>query len=127
MDKFKKKLTSLGYKITKPRLEILFFLAKKSKPYSAQEIFKGIHNVNLVSVYRILSLFTELEIVNEEIFDKERKYCLATNLHHHLVCRKCGKIVSIRCNHDYNNKFKNFSDIKHKLVLSGICDQCKLK
>lgn len=126
MQKIKAKLSNSGYKITKPRVDILSFLEKANKPYSAQEIFKKIKNVDLASVYRALTLFAKLDIVNEEIFDKEKKYCLATDPHHHIVCRKCDKMETMKCEHNYSNKFKNFSNIKHQLVLTGVCNKCKI-
>ena len=127
MEKLKEKLSSSGYRLTKPRLEVLCFLEKANKPYSAQEIFKKIENVDLVSVYRILSILVELNMVNQETFGKEKKYCLNSSPHHHIVCRKCGKTSNVQCNHSYTNKFEDFSDVRHKLILTGICKQCKSK
>ncbi|OIO17378.1 hypothetical protein COV56_01675 [Candidatus Kuenenbacteria bacterium CG11_big_fil_rev_8_21_14_0_20_37_9] len=126
MENIEEKLVNLGYKLTKPRVKVLRFLRKTSStPYSAQDIFKKIQGVDLASVYRVLALFNDLEIANEEFFGKEKKYCLATNPHHHVVCRRCGKTKMVECDHDYGNKFQNFSDIRHQLILTGICNKCK--
>ena len=120
-----KKLIEAGYKLTKPRLAILVFLAKASQPYSAQEIATKVKGIDLVSVYRNLTLFSNLDIVHEDIFLKEKKYCLADSPQHHIVCRLCGHTERIECHHDYFNKVNNFSDIKHQLMLSGVCNNCK--
>jgi Fe2+ or Zn2+ uptake regulation protein len=126
MEKIKKILIKKRYKLTKPRIAILNFLFKANNPYSAKEISKKLKNVDLVSIYRNLALFSKLNLINEEFFEKEKKYCLAIHPHHHIICRKCGKIEKIICNHNFYNKFKNYSDIKHQLILTGICSKCKL-
>ena len=82
-----------GYKLTRPRKLVLDFLSKKHTPYRPKDIYKKLkQQIDLVSVYRVLQLFTELEITYKEKIDGEYQYYLADSQHHHITCRKCNKI-----------------------------------
>jgi Fur family ferric uptake transcriptional regulator len=119
-------LTQAGYKLTKPRLAILTFLKKQTNLLSAREISKKIKNIDQASVYRTLNLFEELNIVNSELIDKEKLYCLSDHPHHHIICRVCKYSEEFPCTQkeDYK-KFSNFSNIHHHLTLTGVCKKCK--
>ncbi len=116
-------LMAAGYKITVPRELILNKLSKEHKPISARSLHKKVKDINLASIYRTLNLFEELHIVNIELVNKEKFYCLANEPHHHIICQKCGHMEEIACTHSFNN-IKNFSNIHHQLTLSGLCDKC---
>jgi len=126
MIKIKDKIINNGYKLTKPRLAVLSYLKKSEKPLSTLEISRKVKGVNLSSIYRSLSLFKDLNIVNEEYFEDEKKYCLSTEPHHHIVCRICKKVVKVKCFHNFFD-IKNFNNIEHQLILSGVCNKCHKK
>jgi len=86
-------------------------------------LHKKIKKGDLASVYRTLNLFEELQIVNVEIINKEKLYCLAGEPHHHIICRQCGYIEVVKCDHCFNN-YKNFTDVYHQMTLTGICNKC---
>lgn len=123
MKKLKQKLEESGFKLTKPRLAVLEILEKNHTPLSAQEMHAKIKKADLASVYRTLNLFEELAIVNAEIIQKEKKYCLADVPHHHIICDKCGYLEKIKCDHFFKS-FRNFTNIKHRLTLTGVCNAC---
>lgn len=125
MKEIKEKLVNGGYKLTKPRVAVLGFLKKAKKPYTAKEIFGKLKSADLVSVYRTLNLLEKLEIVNVDIFEKEKKYCLANYPHHHIVCRLCGRTEEIACNERFFERIENFYDIRHQLTVTGVCDKCQ--
>lgn len=113
-----------GYKITKPREIVLNTLLQNKCPLSAKQILKKINNAaDLASIYRTLDLFKKIEIIFEEKIDKESYYYLSEKKHHHIVCQKCKKTKCIPCEHKFK-KIKNFTNIKHNLVLSGLCEKC---
>jgi len=118
-----KLLLEAGHKLSEPRFLVLNFLRKSHGPLSAQEISQKIKLVNLASVYRSLNIFAELGIVNTEIIGMERRYCLASEAHHHISCLECGRLEKIKCNHSFE-KIKNFTNVKHQLILKGICQKC---
>lgn len=123
MEKLKNRLKQAGYKLTRPRLLILGCLANSHRPMSARGLFKKIKIFDQASVYRTLNLFEKLHLVNAELANKEKIYCLADKPHHHIVCRKCGYSERIKCHHSFGN-FKNFKDLAHQFVVSGLCNKC---
>lgn len=116
-------LTGSGYRLSGPRALILSFLKKSCQPFSAQEIGQKIKSINLASVYRTLHILERLGIVNCETIGTEKKYCLAGEAHHHIICTKCGHLERVECTHTFSN-IKNFTNIKHQLTLSGLCKKC---
>jgi Fur family peroxide stress response transcriptional regulator len=116
-------LVEAGYKMTTPRILVLEKLSVFHHPISARDLHKKIKVVNCASVYRTLNLFEELHLVNVEVIEKEKLYCLADKPHHHIICKKCGYIEKIKCRHSFNH-FKNFSNIHHQLTLTGLCNKC---
>jgi len=125
MNKIEQKLIETGYKITKPRLAVLEYLGGSHTSISARDLHKKLKHFDRASVYRTLNLFEELHIVNVEIIDKEKLYCLAVDPHHHIICKKCGHMEKIKCKHSFEH-FKNFTNIYHQLTLTGVCDKCAL-
>jgi len=123
MKKIQDIIIKAGYKITAPRLRILEKLKQEHDPVSARNLHKKLENINLASIYRALNLFEELRLVNVELLDKEKLYCISGEPHHHIVCQKCGHMEEIACTHSFHN-IKNFSNIHHQLTLSGLCNKC---
>ncbi len=123
MEKFKKQLIEVGYKMTIPRMAVLEKLVVFHHPISARDLHKKIKIVNRASVYRTLNLFEELHLVNVEVIEKEKLYCLADVPHHHIICKKCGYMEKVKCNHNFGY-FKNFINIQHQLTLTGVCNKC---
>lgn len=117
------KLKQAGFKITTPRQLILEVLKKYKTPLSAKQIYQYLPQIDLVSIYRNLKLLTNLKIIFQEIINNETFYYLDKKLHHHIVCQKCGRTECLPCNHKY--KIKNFTNISHQLILSGLCNHCQ--
>ncbi|MBU1895799.1 transcriptional repressor [Patescibacteria group bacterium] len=117
-------LKAKGYKITRPRVAVLDLLTKQTKPLSVKEIFVKLKREHdLASIYRILKLLEEVEITFAEAIGGEKYYHLGKDQHHHIVCQKCGHVECLPCNHLFN-KIKNFTNIKHQLTLTGVCNKC---
>lgn len=127
-------LKKAGLKITAPRKEILRILS--SQPMSAQEVHsilkeKGF-NVDIVTIYRTLELFENLELVRKTQFeDKTARYELISGQehHHHLVCIKCGLVEDVVINEDkFVHEIEIQSEFKverHSLEFFGFCKRCK--
>ena len=123
MDSLVKKLVDSGCKLTKSRLAVCKCLSEAKLPISARQMHKKIGDFDQASIYRILNLFESKGFVKTEIINKEKFYCVQSKLHHHIICRKCGRIENFPCNHKFN-KYKNFTDIDHQLTLYGVCGKC---
>lgn len=124
-----------GFRITKPRQEILDVLV--AHPVTVQEIYDLLQKrnikIDLVSIYRSLELFTELHIVQAvELGEGKKRYELLDthNHHHHIVCNSCGVIqdVSIEKEFEILHHVTTKSQFKidtHSLEFFGTCAKCQ--
>lgn len=117
-------LKKAGFSLTKPRKLVINFLHNNKELLSANDIYIKLKDkVDKVTVYRVLEVLEKAGIVFKELGDKEAKYYLADKQHHHIICRKCGFSQCLPCQHFFN-KIKNFNQIKHQLLLTGLCNKC---
>ena len=118
-------LKNKGYKITKNRdLVIAYFKKNKKKLSSAKELYSQLKGqMDRVTVYRILEVLEQAGIIFKEQLGKESFYYLGAKKHHHIICQKCGYIECIPCKHAFEN-IKNFNNISHQLILTGLCNKC---
>ena len=125
MEKSIDKLKKLGYKITRPRQQILTYFQKQTKPKSVKEIYKSLSKANIdkVTIYRVLELFKEIGIAFEEKVDGESLFYTAKKQHHHAICIECHYIECIPC-HNEVRRPKSFTSINHQVMISGICKNC---
>lgn len=127
-------LRRAGLKVTLPRLKILQLLESTPKHHmSAEDVYKALieqgEDVGLATVYRVLTQFEQVGIVERHNFDNNLSvFELAHDSHHdHLVCEQCGKIVEFhneqieQLQHQVATEY-HFTLTGHSLVLYGICD-----
>lgn len=117
------KLKQANYKLTRPRRLVIEFLSKQPRPKTTREIVTAMrHRIDQVSVYRTIELFRSLGIIFDEFLLDERRYYIADDPHHHIVCRQCKKVECLPCHVEFTPP-KNFTQVKHTLSLSGLCTQ----
>ena len=135
----KKLLVENNYKITKQR-EIVFNVLNENKgnhlsPEELHEIAsKYDKDLGIATVYRTLVIFDKMNIVHKLDFDDNRyRYEIIRDddkhQHHHLLCKKCGKIIEVE--EDYletleqviEEKYK-FKINNHDLKFYGKCSDC---
>ena len=137
-----------GYRMTRPREAILDVLGKTTEHLSAEDIYLAVHqfypNIGLTTVYRNLELMVEMGmVVKFEFGQGKAKYELADQYsakghHHHLVCRKCLKIIDYSDFMQDEVKFlKNveqglaqkydFEISDHLIQFYGYCSACRGK
>ena len=134
---YKALLESHGLEGSPNRLRILEIIGNSSSPLSAQEIYETLHrthNVNRVTVYRILDLLTEKKLTDRIIAgDRSFRYGLAPNANHqrhsHFYCTKCGNMecLSPESLHlDMESLTQTFPGLieKAEIRLDGICKNC---
>ncbi|NOY13573.1 MAG: transcriptional repressor [Deltaproteobacteria bacterium] len=140
-DKLRQQLTAFedacrksGLRLTPQRLEIFRELAKVSDHPSAETLHQRLINrlptLSLDTVYRTLGTFAEHGLVNKvDTIESQARFEVAQLLHHHLICRKCKKII------DFHWQFIDdallpeevhaWGRIERKNVVAyGICQQC---
>jgi Fe2+ or Zn2+ uptake regulation protein len=129
-----KRLKTDGYRLTKPRKEVLKTLT--DKPQTVQEIYdvlkKGNIDIDIASVYRTIELFVTMGVVYVIDFGGDsKKYELVNrnHHHHHLVCNNCGNVEDISLNEHFIYKElkrkTSFIVDHHHLEFFGLCINCQ--
>lgn len=86
-----------GFRATGARVEVLVFLDKQKKPVGIQSIANAFPQVNMTTLYRMMTNFAEKGLVTAyELGHGHVDYELASRPHHHhLVCESCGDIEDV--------------------------------
>ena len=135
-DHVKNILSQSDHKLTTPRILIVKLLERTDVPQNAYDIAKSLNKkIDVVSVYRTLSLFKKLNLVHEvsegkfiacQKFDcKDLSHC-----HHQFVCVSCNKTEEIHVNDKSFMKklakmFPKLSINSHSFQFEGLCEKCK--
>ncbi len=115
---------------------IIEILSNKNTHRTSQQIYEEIRDrlpaVNPSTVYRALDRMVEHGTVSvSDIGQGASVYEIVTNdLHHHLVCQKCGKIITVGQEQVEDffltiEKKYNFKIVTNHLILFGICGDCQ--
>ncbi|MFA6306101.1 MAG: transcriptional repressor [Candidatus Gracilibacteria bacterium] len=137
-DYAKEILSRNSYKLTTPRLLVLGLLEVSDVSQNAYEIAKKISKnkkVDVVSVYRNLSLFKKLGLVHEM---SEGKFIVcqkfdcknSTHCHHQFVCVSCNRTEEIHVNdrsfvRKLAKMFPRLLINSHNFRFEGLCEKCK--
>ena len=116
---------------------ILETLSKEHAHLTSHQVYEEIRErlpaVNQSTIYRALERLANIGKVSvSDIGTGAAVYELLTDgLHHHLVCLKCGRVMTI--GHEEVREF--FTAVQHKnhfdivtnhLILFGICENCQV-
>lgn len=125
-------LEQTGLKPTLNRILVLKAIVEAHGAPTAREVFETVtseHDLNRVTVYRILDLLAEKGAVNRvSCGDRAHHFCVGRR-HSHFLCTGCGEV---RC---IDNKTLHFDAeaVSHSLPmeisnvslnLEGLCDKC---
>ena len=93
------RLRRVGQRVTPQRLVILGALIP-GEHLSADDVFARVEpllpGVNRSTVYRTLELFRDLGLVSmTDLGSGARQFELLDDLHHHLICHRCGAITEL--------------------------------
>ncbi|MFC1556063.1 Fur family transcriptional regulator [candidate division KSB1 bacterium] len=122
-------------KITPQRVSIYKIIARSEQHPTAEIIYntvkKEFPNISLDTVHRTLMTFNEIGLLNVvEGYGSPRRFDPNTQIHHHLICEQCGKIIDFT-NKNFDNLqipeelLKDFSINRKRVILSGICGKCQ--
>ena len=93
------RLRRVGQRVTPQRLVILGAL-RRGEHLAADDVFARVEpllpGVNRSTVYRTLELFRDLGLVSmTDLGGGARQFELLDDLHHHLICHRCGAILEL--------------------------------
>ena len=132
-------LQAQGYKVTRPRRQVLGVLEEAQKSLSPYDIQKVLRQrgkyLNHVTIYRILNLFCCLSLAHKVLSDGGFVKCILgkkEGCHRLMVCRCCGALQEFAddelCQHErklaQNSGFRTEYHLSESL---GICSSCYKK
>ncbi|MFX3616996.1 MAG: Fur family transcriptional regulator [Sporolactobacillus sp.] len=128
-------LKTKGFKHTDKREDILDLFERKGGYLSAKDIQNALRHaypgISFDTIYRNLSLFKELMILEETELDGERifQFHCTEHHHHHLICLRCGrtKTIEVCPMQDLSQLDPDFMVTGHKFEVYGYCKECQKK
>ena len=139
LEELKLKLKDEGFKLTHQRRNIVEgLLSANGKHMSSEEIYdivkKDCPEIGLATVYRTLQVLDKLGYTNKlNLDDGCVRYELSLDKnahnHHHLVCKKCSKIIEVEEDlldqlEDVIKEKYGFDVENHDVKFNGYCSNC---
>ena len=132
--KYVKMLKENSIKTTFQRLEILRYLDCHRTHPTANKIYLALIEKNpslsKTTVYNSLGIFKENDIIQTPtISNSEIRYDFKCTIHHHFLCKKCGKIIDIdsSCPHIEKIRKEGYQIDEAHGYFKGICKECLQK
>lgn len=137
MTRFEESCRAGGLKVTHQRMEIYRELIKAHDHPSAetlhQRLVKNIPSLSLDTVYRTLSTFEHLGLIQRiETVESHARFEICDEQHHHFICDVCGEVTDFYW-HAFDamqvpSTIAEFGDIRRRnVVIHGICSNCLIK
>ena len=132
---FERSMRRRGLRVTAERREILDHAFRHFGHFAVDGLLGSLHrhgsSISRATVYRTLNEFVDagllrkFELDGRAVFEHDYGY----PQHDHLYCKQCQKLIEFqneelielrnRVARDYNFRVNS-----HRLIISGICDQC---
>jgi Fur family transcriptional regulator, ferric uptake regulator len=129
-------LKQKGYKDSKIKNEVIKIIFESKSQLDAQEILqklkKNRKSANKTSVYRILKILRQENLINETVLlDRKKRYSPSYNIRHpHFICRICNKDICVDESFNQKDFFKSI-ELKYHLdiydfdfQMFGVCQEC---
>lgn len=114
--------------------QAVFALLKNRSPISIADLrAKKCDDFDTASLYRTLTLFRKLGVIQDVVIGGKRKVELTDHFtphHHHLACSRCGKTISLHDDalEEYLANLANkngFRHDAHSFEITGMCAECQ--
>jgi len=126
-----RRLKNSGFKLTPQRLAVIEFLRRNTTHPSAETIFQAVKKlhpmISFSTVYNTLKMLEKIGSIQQlAIAEEHINIDPNPNPHHHLLCEKCGKIIDIADNPDWNPEIPEGFEVKKiRVYLYGTCSDCQ--
>jgi Fur family ferric uptake transcriptional regulator len=129
-------LENTKIRFTNQRIEILDFLKENTTHPTVDEVFEAVKKkltrIGKATVYQNLKFLTEKGFIQEVNIKGVSRFEPNLTPHHHIICRKCGKIIDFESKEltEYSlqigKKLKEIEIETTNTNFYGICKKCKL-
>ena len=136
-DFFKSSCKKFGLKITPQRIAVYTELVKATDHPSIEAIHsrvkKKIENVSFDTIYRTMLSFLEAGLITlVEGTGEQKRFEPKLSNHHHCRCIKCHAIIDFEISSQIDFKIphevrQDFTVLRERIVLEGLCKKCKTK
>lgn len=132
-DVLKATLKQQHYSLTAAR-QVVFEALQHQEPQSMREIVASCKHIDRASVYRTITLFERLGIVQRLQVGWKYRLELSDAFHehhHHMHCIRCGQTIALPEDLELEKRLQevaasyDFDLQTHQLELSGLCRSCK--
>ena len=126
-------LKNHNIKATPQRLGVYNILFKEGRHHTAEEIYENIKKefptISLATVYSILEIFKEKQLVQEIRIDFHKSsFDIKRERHHHFQCKRCKKIYDIEmpcCEALNTGEVEGHRIEEFQGYFYGICKDCR--
>jgi Fur family ferric uptake transcriptional regulator len=131
LESFKHHLQAQGYSVTGPRVQLFRYL-QANDPAGLRAIIADNQGMDRASIYRTLTLFRRLGVIQDIITGGRKMIELADTFdshHHHISCVRCGRSVSVE-DAAIEERLKEIAADhgitawSHQVEISGVCRMC---
>lgn len=122
------------YSLTQART-LVFEALQDEEPLSMAELLAKLDGmIDRASLYRTISLFERLGIVQRLQIGWKYKVELADDFnfhHHHITCKNCGLTLPVREDLTLEASIRTlameygFTEVNHQLEIHGLCPRCQ--
>jgi Fur family ferric uptake transcriptional regulator len=128
-------LHARGYRLTPQRQMILQAVRQAADHVTPDEVYAAVHRqnpaVSRATIYRTLDFLCEVRLIHALYWGGQMYYeIVASQPHHHLVCRACGGMFE--CEHTLLQVLFEAVEKKHHfaidmdhVALFGLCQHCR--
>jgi len=130
-------LRATGHRLTRQRLLIMEVLEESQEHLDANTLFSRVHardlTISLSTVYRALSIFREMGLVEVHQLGEEHAHFEAVQdaPHYHFICSACGRVIEFYAPQVLEavrglSQRAGLKVTSSHLLLGGLCPECRL-
>lgn len=116
----------MNIRLTQKRHRILDVLRQNHGALSAADIHAQLPDIDLVTIYRNLDLFTKEKMIKQLRLDNsEAQYEYQEKPHHHAICNKCEKVIHFAAPDEKIKKLLGLEDFEVEELEVTVRGKCK--